>query len=113
MKQVFRKLKQKSGETLVEVLCAILIFTLSSVGMYSMVMTANNINAEAKKKDQEIQQQMIACEKGDGYGTPGTVSMTITDGRGNATTVSVAVEIYGNIDGELYSYFKAGTGGTP
>lgn len=111
MKQVFRKLKQKAGETLVEVLCAILIFTLSSVGMYSMVMTANNINAEAKKKDQEIQQQMIVCEKGDGQSTSGTVTMIITNGRGNATTVIVPVEIYGNIDGELYSYFKAGTGG--
>ena len=48
MKALFRKLKSKVGESLIETLCAILIFTMASIIMYSMVTSAGDINRTAK-----------------------------------------------------------------
>ncbi len=110
MKRIVNKLRAKRGESLVEVLCAILIFTLSSVAMYSMVMAASSINATAKEAEQTNLEQMLVAEKAEGDGANGTVTMTVIT-PGGAVSTTVNVEIYG-ADGELYSYFKAGTGGT-
>lgn len=110
MKQLMKKLRSKVGESLVESLCAILIFTLASVGMYSMVMAANNINATAKEADQKFQQDMLIVEKAEGDGAAGTItivpSKTGSAGEGTAPdTITVAVEVYQAE--ELFSYFKA------
>lgn len=113
MKNIMKKLRSNRGESLVEVLCAILIFTLSSVLMYSMVMAANDINATAKKADDEHQAQMEIAEKAEGAGVPGTVAMTVKDTAGNSITTIVNVKIYGTgvtssgVSDGLYSYFKA------
>ena len=113
MKKLMKKLHSKRGESLVEVLCAILIFTLSSVGMYTMVMSAAEINTTVKKAEEQNLQQMVVAEKAEGAGIPGTITMTLIDNGGNVkSTTTVDVEIYG-ADGELSSYFKAETGGTP
>lgn len=108
MKQLLNKLRSKAGESLVEVLCAILIFTLASVGMYSMVMAANNINATAKEADEQFQKDMLVVEKGDATNAAnhkvGTITMTYTDGSNKAHTFVVGVDVYES--GDLYSYFK-------
>lgn len=110
MKRLLNKLRSKAGESLVEVLCAILIFTMASVGMYSMVMAANNINATAKEADQKFQENMLIVEKADGTGAAGTVTMTYTDSNGNAHNFSADVKVYQS--GDLFSYFKKDAGGT-
>ena len=110
MKPVWKKLRSKAGESLVEVLCAILIFTLASVGMYSMVMAANNINATAKEADDKFQENMLVVEKAEGAGQQGTITMTpyktgSVPGAEGPDSITVNVEVYRN--GDVFSYFKA------
>lgn len=110
MKRLLNKLRSKAGESLVEVLCAILIFTMASVGMYSMVMAANNINATAKEADKKFQEDMLIVEKADGTGAEGTITMTYTDSKGKTHNFSAYVDVYQS--GDLFSYFKKDAGGT-
>ena len=49
MKHVMKRLKSKAGETLVESMAAILIFTFASIIMLSMVSYAADINTAAKE----------------------------------------------------------------
>lgn len=107
MKKLIKKLKSRRGESLVEVLCAILIFTLSSVGMYSMVMAANSINATAKEADRAYQQQMEIVEKADTAGTDGEVVMTITKSGTNTVVAQMHVDVKLYQTEDLYSYYRA------
>lgn len=104
------KLRSRAGESLVESLAAILIFTLASIVMYTMVTTAADINMTAKEADRANQEQMLIAEQGDVSSGSGTVSMTVevTAQDGTTTTVKIAevpVDIYGGTDGTLYSYY--------
>lgn len=63
MKKIIRKLKSKAGESLVESMAAILIFTLSSIALLSMISASADINRTAKVADQQFQEQMIVVEK--------------------------------------------------
>ena len=101
MKNLLLKLQSRKGESLVETLVAILIFTLASITMYTMVTTAANINRIAKENDLAISQQLVIAEQGETAPSTGTVKFTY-----NGTTVaSQTVYIYGGQDGTLYSYF--------
>lgn len=109
MKRMLKKLRSKAGESLVEVLCAVLIFALSSVAMYSMVMAANNINADAKKADREFQENMLVVEMAedtDPANPPvqGTVKMSFAAADGEIKYFEVPVQVYQK--GDLYSYFR-------
>lgn len=111
MKNIMKKLRSRRGESLVEVLCAILIFTMSSVAMYSMVMAANNINAAAKKADEAHQQAMLIVEKGETGASEGFITVSIPNAAGTEKArVVIPVDVFEAED--LYSYFKAETGGT-
>lgn len=110
MKKLMKKLRCKAGESLVEVLCAILIFTLASVGMYSMVMAANNINATAKEADRSFQEQMLVVELAEGTPESGTITIVPSkivgsSGGNTADHITVDVDVYRAE--ELFSYFKA------
>ncbi|MDD5901996.1 MAG: hypothetical protein PUC58_01295 [Oscillospiraceae bacterium] len=63
MKNIIRKLKSKAGESLVESMAAILIFTLSSIALLSMISASADINRTAKVADEQFQQQMTVVEK--------------------------------------------------
>ena len=63
MKKIIRKLKSKAGESLVESMAAILIFTLSSIALLSMISASADINRTAKVADQQFQKQMTVVEK--------------------------------------------------
>ena len=111
MTAMFRKLKSKAGESLVESLAAILIFTMASVVMFPMISAANDINGKAKVKDAENQANLIAVEKGEEEykSGDGTVTFTIqVSGTGGTTTTQpiadVDVDVYGSTD-TLYAYF--------
>ena len=103
MKNLFRKLKSKAGESLIESLAAILIFTMASIVMYSMVTTAADINRTAKEMDEANQQHLIAVEKG----LPGAQngSADITFSLNGTEIAEMNVDIYGGQDGSLYTYF--------
>lgn len=63
MEQLIRKLKSKAGESLVESMAAILIFTLSSIALLSMFSASADVNRTAKVADQQFQEQMVYVEK--------------------------------------------------
>ena len=106
MNLILKKLRSKAGESLVESMAAILIFTMASLVMYTMVTAAGDINKTAKEKDQQIQTQMLAAEMGEGAGQEGTISMTITTASGTVNVFGGEVEVYGTPGSTLYSYFE-------
>ena len=107
MKAIAKKLRSKAGESLVESLAAVLIFTLASIGLFSMIQASNNINRTAREKDAFVQQQMIETEKADTALDTGTAAFTIKKQDGTtAATENIDVEIFGNTADGLFSYFK-------
>lgn len=115
MKAIFKKLKSKAGESLVESLAAILIFTMASIVMFSMVTAAGDINGKAKEMDAANQAHMVAVEKGLESAQNGTAKITFsiskeTVGASGSTTevIEIAtetVDIYGGEDDSLFTYF--------
>ena len=109
LKRFVKKLKSKAGESLIESLCAILIFTMASIIMYSMVTTAADINSTAKEADEANQQYMQIAEQATGTATNGQITMDVIKTDGTTETVkksiNVGVSIFGSTD-TLYSYFK-------
>ena len=101
MKNLMKKLRSRAGESLIEALAAILIFTLASQTMYSMVTAAAGINKTAKNADRALQEQLVVVERADDVTETGTVTMAL----GSNDVISVTVDIYGGKDGALYSYF--------
>ena len=100
-------LKDKRGESLVESLAAILIFTMASIIMFSMVTTAVRINAAARDREAEVQTQLVAAESAETASGSGTVTMTITTGGAPKQVANYEVDVYGGAAGSgvLHSYF--------
>lgn len=110
MNKLIQKLKNKAGESLLESLVAILVFTMSSIVLYSMVTAAANINTVAKEADRANQEQMLVAEQGEGSGTNGTISFTLTKAGNTTVNRSMGttnVKIYGG-NGDLYAYYVTG-----
>lgn len=103
MKAMFRKLKSKVGESLVETLCAILIFTMASIIMYSMVTSAGDINRTAKEMDAKNQAHLAAVEKGE-Y-SAWNRRVVINFEMDNEIFAQPTVDIYGGQNDSLYTYF--------
>lgn len=95
-------IREKRGETLLESLVSILIFTFASVLLLTMLAAGARINRTAREADRAYDLQMLTAEMAEGPGTVrGTVLLTV-----NGTAESVPVDIYGE-QAELYSYFPA------
>lgn len=104
MHNIIRRLRDKRGETLIESMASILIFTFASIIMLTMISTATDINRTAKKADRDHFSQMIIAEMAEGSSTAkGTVKFTV-----NGVTESVQVDVYGE-NTDLYSYFVSET----
>lgn len=100
------KIREKRGETLLESLVSILIFTFASITMLTMLATAAGINQRAQEADRAHFSQMLTAEMAEGPGTnTGTLQFAV-----NGTQQFVPVTVYRG-DGELYSYFAAGEDG--
>ena len=78
MKKIAKYVKNKRGETLIESLVAILIFTMASIAMFSMCKTAANLNSSVKTYTQKLEEQIAIIEKGEAG------SGEITDANANA-----------------------------
>lgn len=105
MKAMFKKLKRKAGESLIESLAAILIFTMASIVMYTMVTAAADINTTAKEMDQQNQIHMIDVEKGNASARNGEATIIFSMNGGSKTIATADVDIYGGKDGSLFTYF--------
>lgn len=108
MKRIMRRLKCRTGETLVESLVAILVFTFASIILLSMVSTSANINNTAKDTDAEIRSQLMGAET-----DPSTVNGTVTFHFGGTVTEPVSVDIgQSDIADALYAYYPSVSGGS-
>ena len=91
MKKIMKRLCSKAGESLVESMAAILIFTMGSIIMLSMVSTAADINTTAQKEDDSYNKQIVAAEMTDlEYQSIGNVKITIN----NTDSDEIEVEIF-------------------
>jgi len=114
MNNFIKRLKSKAGETLVESMAAILIFTFASIIMLSMVSSAADINTAAKEADREFYEQMVTVEKAEGAGTAVNINFSIKDST-STLSGSASATMYGNAD-TLHAYYAgaaapAGEGG--
>ena len=111
MRVMKKFVNDKKGETLVETLSAILIFTLASIILYTMVTSAAGVNKKAREQDVIIGNQLSVAEHADAPMGTGTVTISIPAAAEGGIPVQVAefnVSIYRNGDEDsLYSYFKA------
>ena len=62
MKTIFRRLKSTRGESLIESMAAILIFTFASILFLSMVNAAADVNLSVREADDDFQIQQQAVE---------------------------------------------------
>ena len=106
MKKVIKKLRSKSGETLIESIAAILIFTLASILFFSMVNAAANINITTKEADRAYYTQQVLAEAGTGAAS-GTQKKSGPVDYGEGTLYSHPITVVSE-DGTLntlYSYY--------
>ncbi len=103
MKAMLKKLKSKAGESLVESLAAILIFTLASVAMYTMVTTAADLNQTVKEMDEKNLSHLNAVEMALPAYKNGAAEIQFK--LGSNVIAEVDVDVYGGQNGSLYTYF--------
>lgn len=98
-----KKLLSRCGETIAEVLVAVLLIMLASAAFAAMVSSASKVNAKAEAQDKKLYAALSDAE---------TMQNGI-DGTVNVTGVSrgFSVTYYSDSDGNLYSYaLKTGGG---
>lgn len=107
MKEIIKRLKNQAGETLVESMAAILIFTFASIIMLSMVSSAADINTAAREADREYFEAMIIVELAQNNGS-GSVAFSIQDASGTVTInqETTPVSVSGDTD-SLYAYYAS------
>lgn len=114
MNKLFKKLKSRKGESLLEALVAILVFTMSSIMMYSMVTTAADLNLTARKMDEKYRQQMYVAELAKNAGTTKDITIKLTECAGTSTNKDMGtakVAVYSEKSGSLYAYYRIPEGG--
>ena len=102
MKKALKRLKSKRGETLIETMAAILIFTLSSVMLYSMLTSASGINSTVQDAQAVNQADIQVIEQQTG-GDSGEVTIRFDDTDKAEYNVPV-IEYHG---ANYYSYSPA------
>ena len=106
MKTILNRLKSKAGESLVESMAAILIFTFGSIVLYTMVMAAADINGTARTLEQDYYTQTAALERAEEGSTETTITVQITSAPSKTTSFVIPVSVYGNAaQDELYAYY--------
>ena len=106
MRQVKAKLRSSRGETLVEVLAAVLVATLSVGLLMGGVAASAGINRQADRSDEAFYETLTAAESRTGTSASGNVLMAE-----GAESISLPVLVYGGED--LWSYAWAPGGGGP
>ncbi len=97
-----KKLRERSGETLVETLVAMLVIAFASLLLASMVSASGSIDISVREKDGDFYRGLSAAELKDGAETVADGKVIIT--YENDTTETYDVNAYKG-DG-LYSYKK-------
>ena len=116
IKKLIKRLRSISGESLVESMASVLIFTLASIALLTMINASANINAEAKEADAIHQEQMSIAEKAaDENLVAGNHTVEFSFESGNSILsgmrISEPVDVYQKPgdSNALYSYFLDGS----
>lgn len=118
IKKLIKRLRSISGESLVESMASVLIFTLASIALLTMINASANINTEAKEADAIHQEQMSIAEKAaDENLVAGDHAVVFTFESSNSKlsgmTIREDVDVYQKPgdSNALFSYFLHGTAG--
>ena len=96
MKAIANKLRSQRGESLVEVLAAVLICTLSVLLLAYASMAAGNINQAASEQDETYYKALNAAEARDTVAGSTTLTVSASGtGAAGAGVVTVPVSLYG------------------
>lgn len=100
-----RKLKNRSGETLIETLVSILIVTLASVVLVQTVIASVDIGSKSRGADRSFSSALASAEGESAKTGQGTVTIS-----GNGKSYSAAVNYYAGGSGSrtLASYSAGG-----
>ena len=104
MKKLLRKIKECRGESLVESIASILIFTLSSILLLSMIATSAKLNEKAIKQDTDIRAELIVAEAQEESGrTESSIQIKAIDGASEFSQ-NIPVYSFSSGNGTLYSF---------
>jgi hypothetical protein len=100
-----KKLRERRGETLVELLASILIGALSAALLAGGIAASTRLDLDARDLDKTYYQQLTAAEARTGPALPGTVEVVNTQ---NGLNSAIPVSIWGG--GRAWSYSAKGAG---
>ena len=108
-----KKTRFNKGETLIESLAAILVFTLSSIALFTMLSSANKLNNQARVTDENYRTEIAKVEKANSTPKEGTVKITLKGEKSDYDITNVPVDVYVGSDrtNALHSYFLKTNGG--
>ena len=94
MKNVLAKIRSRSGESLAEVLVAMLIILLAALLLMSMVSASGNIDMQVKEQDSSFYDALSQLEQKAGTESA-TGEVTVTaDGAGTPFEIKIDVKVY-------------------
>lgn len=112
--KTLKKLKSKTGETLAEILVAILIIALSAGLFASLYVAAMNINLSAREEDEKLFDSVGKLEEniysGGTGGEGGYIQYKPEDGTGSAGS-DIPVDFYTKDGMTVYKEGTTGAGG--
>lgn len=100
-----KKLRERRGETLVELLASILIGALSAALLAGGIAASTRLDLDARDLDKTYYQQLTAAEARTGPALPGAVEVVNTQ---NGLNSAIPVSIWGG--GRAWSYSAKGAG---
>ena len=111
MKTILTRLKETRGETLVESMIAILIFTFASILFLTLVTSAANINIRVNEADESFQAQQLAVEQAPTESAQSAQAVLFKDKNGNGAldegeaVVTATMKVVAEDDDALYAYY--------
>ena len=103
-KPILRKLRSHNGETLAEVLVALLIIVLAVMLLVSMVTTSGRIDIATRNHDEDFYDELSDAEKQE---TPLSSGAQIVISGEGIEDITIPVDLYGGDN--LTSYAKGGS----
>lgn len=100
-----KKLRERRGETLVELLASILIGALSAALLAGGIAASTRLDLDARNLDKTYYQQLTAAEARTGPALPGAVEVVNTQ---NDLKSAIPVNVWGG--GRAWSYSWEGAG---
>ena len=92
-KRIHKKLRARSGETLAEVLVALLIIALSSALLLVMINTAASIDLKTRARDKTFYEDLTGAETHTGTAGSGEIAITVEDD--SSFLLKIPVTTYG------------------